>query len=164
MKLINLFKIGRINFMKARKVYRDGLEESVIGPIKVRVTSDGHTVESYKLADGKRRFFVTLSGTHWCAHGSSLAGAVADALWKDPSRRPSMESLIKSIKSDGPTRKITLNEFRALTGACLVGCRDALAKSGRDESPMTANDIRDIVSKDWGNKLISILGWNEVKS
>jgi len=145
--------------MEARKIYRDGLEELVAGPIRLTETSDGHTIESYKLSDGKRRFFATLAGTHWCAHGDTVASAVADAIWKDPAKRPSMESLVDSIKGDGKTRKITLNEFRLLTGACLTGCRDALAKAGRDDSPMTAKEIRDVVSKEWGNKLISVLGW-----
>lgn len=150
--------------METRKLYRDGLEEEIIGPIRINITTDGHTIESYKRADGNRRFFATLAGTHWCAHGDTVANAVADAIWKDPSRRPTMEALVQSIKSDGRTRKITLNEFRALTGACLTGCRDALAKIGRDDSPMTADEIRDIVSFEWGNKLLSVLSWNEVKS
>ena len=150
--------------MKARKFYRDGLEESITGPIRRRVTSDGHTIESYKLANGKRRFFATLAGSHWCAHGTTVAEAVADAIWKDPERRPSMESLVQAINKDGKARKITLNEFRVLTGACLTGCRSALAKVGRDETPMTATDIRDIVSREWGDKLLSVLGWTEVKS
>lgn len=164
MKLFNLFKTGKTNSVKTRKLYRDGLEELITGPIKSHVTSDGHTVESYKLSDGKRRFFATLSGSHWCAHGDSIASAVADALWKDPERRPSMESLVGSIKKVGPSHEFTLNEFRLITGACLAGCRSALASAKRDESPMTAKDIRDVISRDWGEKLISILGWKEVRS
>lgn len=148
--------------IKPRKFFRDGIEETITGPIKVHTTSDGHVIESYKTADGKRRFFATLSGTHWCAHGDTIAQAVADAIWKDPSKRPSMESLVKAIKAEGVNRKITLNEFRVLTGACLTGCRTALANISRDESPMTAKDIRDIISREWGNKLISVLGWEKV--
>lgn len=151
--------------MKTRKFYRDGLEEEIIGPIKISVTSDGHVVEAYKTADGKRRFFVTLSGSHWCAHGDTIANAVADAIWKDPARRPSMETLAESVKAEGKGHKFTLNEFRLLTGACVIGCRSALESVGRDDSPMTAKEIRDIVSFEWGNKLIAVLGWQEeVKS
>ena len=156
-------KNGKIDSMDTRKIYRDGLEEKITGPIKVSHTSDGHTVERYKLSDGKRRFFVTLAGSHWSAHGDTIANAVADALWKDPSRRPSMQSLVESVKNDR-THKFTLNEFRLLTGACLTGCRSALDQVGRDESPMTATEIRDVVSFEWGNKLLSVLGWDEVKS
>lgn len=145
--------------MEIRKLYRDGLEELITGPIRVSVTSDGHVVESYKLADGNRRYFATLSGSHLCAHGDSVAQAVADALWKDPKRRPDMESLVSEIKHEGKNRKITLNEFRLLTGACLTGCRSALKSAGKDESPITAKEIRDTISKEWGNKLISVLGW-----
>lgn len=149
--------------METRKLYRDGLEETITGPIKIHTTSDGHVIEKYTLANGKKRFFATLSGTHWCAHGDTIANAVADAIWKDPERRPSLESLKQSVKSN-LKHKFTLNEFRLLTGACLTGCRTALAQAGRDDSPMTAFDIRDVVSREWGNKLISVLGWEEVKS
>jgi hypothetical protein len=163
MRLTILFRNGKINVAvkKARKFYRDGLEEEITGPIRVTVTSDGHTVEAYKLADGRRRFFATLSGTHWSAHGDTVANAIADAVWKDPARRPSLESLVDSIKLEGRTHKFTLNEFRVLTGACLAGCRDTLAAKGRDDSPMLAEEIRDLVSADWGNKLLSVLGWDD---
>lgn len=150
--------------MKSRKLYRDGLVEDIVGPITAKVTSDGHTVESYTLANGKRRYFATIAGTHWCAHGDTVASAIADALWKDPARRPSAESLITEIKSDGKDRKITLNEFRLITGACITGCREALSRAGKDETPMTAFEVRDNVSREWGNKLISMLGWNDVRT
>ena len=150
--------------METRKIYRDGVEETIVGPILISETSDGHIIESYTLADGKRRFFATLAGTHWCAHGNTVASAIADAIWKDPTQRPSLESLKESIRSDGRTRKITLTEFRVLTGACLIGCRDALAKVGRGDSPMTAYEVRDVVSREWGNKLLSVLKWDEVNS
>lgn len=146
--------------MKTRNFYHDGLEEEISGPVRVRVTSDGHTIETYKTAKGKRRYFATLSGTHWCAHGDSVASAVSDALWKDPVRRPSLDALKTDIRNFGKARKITLNEFRVLTGACLTGCRSALEAAGRDESPMTAIQIHDCVSKDWGGKLLSVLGWD----
>ena len=145
--------------MKTRKFYRDDVEEEITGPIRVHVTSDGHTIESYRDAKGKRRYFATLSGTHWCAHGTSIASAVADALWKDPERRPSIDALKAEIREAGKNRKITLNEFRALTGACLSGCRSALGRVGRDESPLTAYEIRDHVSREWGEKLLSVLEW-----
>lgn len=145
--------------MKTRKFFRDGLTEEISGPVKVVQTPEGHTVEIYKLTDGKLRYFVTLAGTHWCAHGDSIAQAVSDAIWKDPKQRPSLESLKSEIKEAGKNRKITLNEFRVLTGACLVGCREALKKVGRDETPLTAFEIRDHVSKEWGEKLIEILEW-----
>lgn len=147
--------------MRTRKFFRDGLEEVITGPIRITVTSDGHTVESYKLSTGARRFFATLAGSHWCAHGDTVAEAISDAIFKDPVRRPSLDSLVKAINVTGKTRKITLAEFRILTGACLTGCRAALQRAGRDTSPMTAKEIRDLVSSEWGNKLISVLGWDK---
>lgn len=157
MKLMSRLKTGKTK----RKLYRDGVEEEITGAICVSKTSEDHIIESYKLSNGKRRHFATLAGTHWCAHGDTVASAIADALWKDPAQRPSMESLRAEIQAIGKGHKFTLNEFRLLTGACLTGCRDALARVGRDESPLIANDIRNLVSREWGDKLLSVLGWEE---
>ena len=150
--------------MKTRKFYRDGLEQEIVGSIRIKTTPEGHIAEIYKTSDGKQNFFVTLAGSHWCSHGSSLADAIGSAIWKDPTRRPSMQALAESIKSEGRTHKFNLNEFRLLTGACLSGCRDALSQKGRDESPMTALEIRDVISTEWGEKLLLVLGWKESSS
>lgn len=150
--------------MKKRALFRDGIEEDIIGPIRIKETSDGHIVECYRLSDGKRRFFATIAGTHYCAHGNTLANAISDALWKDPLQRPSMESLRASIQKKGNNHMFTLNEFRLLTGACAEGCRSALSKSGRDEGPMTVMDICKFVSNDWGKKLLSIMDWKAVEN
>jgi hypothetical protein len=145
--------------MGSRKFYRDSIEEEIVGKIKTSVTSDGHTIERYTTKNGKKKYFATLSGTHWCAHGDTVAQAVSDAIWKDPLRRPSLEALVEEIRKEGKKRPITLNEFRILTGACISGCREALSRAGRDESPMTAYDVRDVINKEWGDKLLSVLGW-----
>lgn len=142
-------------------LYRDGLNERVDSLPVVSTNREGHTIESY-CVDKKPRFFVTLKDSHWCAHGSSVAEAVADAIWKDPARRPPLEKIKSEIVEHGTSRLISLNEFRLLTGACSEGCRVALARAGLDGSPMTAKSIRDSVSQEWGSKLISILGWEEV--
>ena len=143
-----------------RRFYRDGIEQRITGPIHVSTTTDGHIVESYTLAEGgQRKYFATLAGSHWCAHGDTVAEAIANALWKDPSRRPSLDALVSEIQGVGITRKITLNEFKLLTGACSEGCRVALAQAKQDATPLTAHEIRDLISREWGDKLLSILGW-----
>ena len=93
--------------------------------------------------------------------GDTIAEAVADAIFKDPAQRPSLESLAKEIRAEGKSRKVTLSEFRMLTGACLTGCKSALERAGRDTKPMTAFEIRDIVSREWGEKLIRVIGWED---
>lgn len=140
-------------------LYRDNVEERIDpGGVKVSTTREGHVVESYSV-DGKPKFFVTLAGTHFCAHGTTVAEAITDALWKNPDKRPNIDALAAEINAAGKTRKISLNEFRVLTGACREGCRVALERAKCDGSPMTAFDIRDKVSRDWGDKLLQILGW-----
>ena len=141
-------------------MYRDGLEiknDSDFG-IRVARTRDGHIVETFKV-NGVKKHFVTLKDSVYCAHGDTVADAVADALWKDPARRPSAEALAEEIRKAGKTRKITLREFRLLTGACSEGCRIAMARARITEKSMTAFGIRDNISNEWGNKLLKILGW-----
>jgi hypothetical protein len=138
-------------------VFRDGLEERADSPPLVLTTREGHRVESYRV-DGLERFFVTLAESHYCAHGNTLAEAVADAIWKDEKKRPSLEAVKQSIRNDGASRKITLQEFRVLTGACRAGCMAALRQAGLNGSPMIAKDIKKHFPE-WGAKLLAILEW-----
>ena len=110
------------------------------------------------LASGKKGFFATIAGTHYCAHGETLEQAISDALWKDETKRPSMEQVRDEIKAAGPKRLITKNEFRLLTGACSEGIRIALERAKVKEEPMTAAKILKI-SESWGKQLYSVLGW-----
>lgn len=143
--------------MSSQIIFRDGLEERIDGPPIISTTREGHNVESY-CVDGVERFFVTLVGSHYCAHGNTLAEAIADAIWKDEKKRPSLEAVKESIRDDGKNRKISLQEFRILTGACQVGCQVALKQAGLDGSPMCATDIKKHFP-DWGAKLLEILEW-----
>lgn len=136
-------------------LYRDGLEQEIDAPPKVYKTAAGHVVEEYQIS-GEVKYFVTLAGTPYCAHGATLADAIADALWKDESKRPSIESLRNEINDAGPERKISLQEFRVLTGACLEGSREALKQKGLDGSPMFLKDVVKFFP-DWGRKLSEVL-------
>lgn len=138
-------------------VFRDGLEERADGPVRVSTTREGHRVESYTVG-GIARFFVTLSGSHYCAHGNTLAEAIADAIWKDEKRRPSLDAIKEDIQKAGKNRKITLQEFRILTGACQTGCQIALKSAGLDGSPMRAMDIKKHFPER-GATLLAILEW-----
>ena len=148
--------------MKGRtmKIFRDGIEQE-IDPgygIKVSHTRDGHVVERYRV-NGVPKYFVTLAGLPHCAHGSTVAEAIADAKWKDPGQRPTLEQVKAKVLRRGRKGKITLSEFRALTGACKEGCLVALNRVGLEPKPMTVDEIRSRVSLEYGNKLLDILGW-----
>lgn len=139
-------------------VFRDGFE-SVLDPksrVTTRITSDGHVIETWK-SQGKRVYFATIANSTYCAHGDTAAQAVADALWKDPAKRPSLEALRDEIKPKIKTRKITLQEFRVLTGACESGCRTFLEKRGLKTSvKMTLAEFLPI-GGEWARKLESVL-------
>lgn len=138
--------------------YRDGLSETIDQAPRVFRTRQGHVVEEYYVK-GQKKFFVTLAGTHFCAHGQTLEEAITDATWKDPSKRPSLEKLKAEIQAEGKNRKITLAEFKLLTGACSEGCRVALKKEGLDGSPMTAEEVLKHFPE-WGQKLCDVLEWS----
>ena len=139
-------------------IYRDGIEY-VLDPnskVSVRTTSDGHVIESWK-SQGNRVYFSTLAGSHFCAHGSTAAEAVADALWKDPARRPSLDALVAEIKPQIKTRKIRLQEFRLLTGACMDGCRRFLQQHKLPTTvSMTLAEFLPI-GGEWARKLEAVL-------
>ncbi len=137
------------------KFFRDGIDLEIDKAPNVSKTRDGHVVEEY-LIDGVKHFFVTLAGLPYCAHGSTLQEAITDALWKDEAKRPSLESLRNEIQKDGRDRKISLGEFRILTGACHEGCRAALKKAGLDGSAMKAHEVYKHFPE-WGGKLLDIL-------
>lgn len=139
------------------KFYRDGIEEEIDSHPKVYLTREGHVVEEYSV-QGDTKFFVTLAGEVYCAHGTSLAQAISDAIWKDATKRPNLESLRNEILEVGKARKISLNEFRLLTGACSEGCRVALKKAKLDGSPMFGVDILKYFPE-WGRSLYKVIGW-----
>lgn len=144
------------------KVYRDGIEEISLVPVTSFKTLEGHVIEHYKTVDGDR-YFATIRGTHFCAHGDTVSDAVADALWKDESRRPNMSSLIDEINKDVDHRKITMNEFNLLTGACRTGMLIALKQAGLEKTKplsFTLKEIKDKISLEWGNTLEKVLTKN----
>jgi hypothetical protein len=138
----------------SRVVYRDGIEHTLdLGSkIKSKVTRNGTLVEYWK-SGGELVFFATLKDGAYCAHGSTAAGAIRAAEWKDPDKRPEKTKLAKKIKQAGPGRKITVMEFRLLTGACEVGCREFLRQH---KLPMTTSMTLDAFKKiggDWATQL-----------
>ena len=141
-----------------RKILRDGLEQIVDDGSKITVstTPDGHVIESW-VSKGKRVFFANLRDSVYCAHGDSIAQAIGDAIWKDPSRRPSMESLVEEIRPAIKTRKINVREFQLLTGACESGCRSFLEDKGMSLSvEMTLDEFMPI-GGEWAQKLKSVI-------
>ena len=141
-----------------KKIFRDGISYTLDSNSKilVRQTSDGHTIESWK-SGGKRVYFANLANSVYCAHGESAAEAIGAAIWKDPKRRPSMEELVAKIRSQLDTYKISLGEFRALTGACEEGCKQFLNQHNlKSTVTMTLKEFMPI-GGDWAKKLEDVL-------
>ena len=140
------------------KIFRDGIEYN-LDPgkkVSVRTTPDGHVIESW-ISNGKRIYFANLFNSVYCAHGDSAAQAIGDAIWKDPARRPSLDALVVEIKPKVDTRKITVNEFRVLTGACESGCKHFLEQHNMSFGvTMTLAEFLPI-GGEWALKLKAVL-------
>ncbi len=141
-----------------KSIYRDGIEyRDVKSDIKTRVTSDGHIIESWVTNEGKKVYFANLKNSVYCAHGTTAAEAIGEAIWKDPAKRPSLEKLVAKIKPKLNTYKISVTEFRILTGACKTGCDHFLqAHNLSSNVKMTLKEFLPI-GGDWAKKLEQVL-------
>ena len=137
--------------------FRDGISITLKAPPKVYTTRDGHAVEEY-VDEGSTKYFVTLAGSFYCAHGDTLSSAILDATWKDEAKRPSLKVLKDEITLAGKDRAISLGEFRVLTGACSEGCRVAIKRAGLSGEPMVAKEIIKHFPE-WGANLYRALEW-----
>lgn len=139
-------------------IYRDGVEHRLDKgtKVKTRKTRAGHIIESW-MTNGKRVYFANLADSVYCAHGDTEEGAISAAIWKDPARRPSMEALLAEIRPVVKTRKITVYEFRALTGACLTGCKHFLEQRGLGmDTAMTLDEFLPI-GGEWAQSLKRVI-------
>jgi hypothetical protein len=68
--------------VKSGQIYRDGTAENFIGRVAILKTREGHIVEKYLTDSRSERFFATLYGSTLCAHGDTIADAVANAIAK----------------------------------------------------------------------------------
>ena len=138
------------------EIYRDGITHKVDGKISVHTTPAGHVIESWE-TNGKRVYFANLNDSVYCAHGDTPEQAIADAQWKDPKLRPSIEDLVNEIRPIIKTRKINVKEFRLLTGACVIGCRDFLEQKGLPlDIELTVEEFKPI-GGEWANTLENII-------
>lgn len=70
--------------------------------------------------------FIAVRGEH-SAHGATVRGAVEDCMLKALQSDPS--SVVAEIRATG---RVTVAQYRAITGACREGCRMWLTSQGLD--------------------------------
>lgn len=143
------------------KFYRDGLTIEADGPPRV-VVRDGNTCEVFKTADGDM-WFVTLEGTHHCAHGESFRDAVTAAKEKQNPGAAKSEA-IERIQKSGV---INLADFCLATGACRAGATAWIKQEGLSvKTKMKVSAVLKLLEKSssssWGQTLREELSneWN----
>jgi hypothetical protein len=132
--------------------YRDGLTIEADGPPRV-VQRNGHVCEVFKTADGDM-WFVTLEGTHFCAHGESFHDAVVAAKEKQNPGAGKADA-IERIQKSG---LVSLTDFCLATGACRAGATAWAKEEGI--SVKTELKVADVLkrldkssSRSWGETL-----------
>lgn len=134
------------------KIYRDGVTFEVETKPEIKIR-DGHVCEVFKTEDGNV-WFVTLDGTHFCAHGDSFHDAVIAAREK---QNPG-EGKARAIEYIREHKLVNLTNFCLATGACRAG---AIAWAKQERLPLTSElNIDDVFarldkseSNSWGKRL-----------
>jgi len=125
---------------------------------------DGYTmlIESEKIKKGvticKARYFgggvidklescyLAKVGNHW-AHGKTVKEAIQDATDKAVIDMDQSE-VVAEIKASG---KVTLAQYRAITGACREGCRQFLQSIGKpDATELSIEEVKELVKGHYG--------------
>lgn len=139
------------------KFYRDGLDIEADGPPRV-VLRDGNTCEVFKTTDGDM-WFVTLEGTHHCAHGESFHDAVIAAKEKQNPGAGKADAITR-IQQSGV---VNVTDFCLATGACRAGAAAWIKDEGL--SIKTAMKVSEVLkrlekssSSSWGESLREELG------
>lgn len=134
------------------RFFRDGLDIESDEPPRV-VLREGHACEVFKTEDGDM-WFVTLEGTHFCAHGESFQDAVIAAKEKQNPGEGKAEA-IERIQKSG---KVNLTDFCLATGACRAGALYWIKEEGL--SPKEELKMEDVLarlaassSRSWGETL-----------
>lgn len=137
--------------------YRDGLTLESEEPPRV-VQRNGHTCEVFKTKDGEM-WFVTLEGTHFCAHGESFHDAEIAAKQKQNPGAGKADAIERIQK----TGLVTLTDFCLATGACRSGATAWAKEEGISvKSELKVSDALERLSKSssrsWGETLREALG------
>ena len=134
------------------KFFRDGLELKIDDPPRI-VVRGGHTCEVFKTNDGDT-WFVTLEGTHFCAHGESFQDAVTAAKEKQNPGAGKAEAITR-VQTSG---YVNLADFCLVTGACRVGATAWAKEEGISlKEKLTIEDALKRLDKSssssWGQRL-----------
>lgn len=132
------------------KQYRDGLELNSKG--ESFTLGNEALIEVFYTDSGQKRYFATLLGRPFSAHGYTVEEAVEEAKIKRDGQRKLSEEEKSKLRADG--YKFSVLEFRRITGACNAGIDDWLKKRGLDRSvKMTIDELRTAGASDWAESL-----------
>lgn len=139
------------------KIFRDGLEIHTKDPPRV-VIREGHACEVFKTEDGDT-WFVTLQGTHFCAHGESFQDAVVAAKEKQNPGAGKAEAVTR-VQTSG---YVSLTDFCLVTGACRAGAtawakEEGISLKERLTIKETLKRLKKSSSSSWGERLREELG------
>ena len=96
--------------------------------------------------DKLKPYYLAKVGNHW-AHGKTAKEAIQDATDKAVIDMNQSE-VVDEIKASG---KVTLAQYRAITGACREGCRHFLQTIGKpDATELSLEEVKELVKGHYG--------------
>ncbi|MDV3965409.1 hypothetical protein CMT53_02670 [Elizabethkingia anophelis] len=124
----------------------DGMATIVRSKKKV----DDFNVFEGSFFNSKRKCFVANKGNYY-AHGETLRQAIDDVNFKFLRENFNAEKLISEIKQK---QKISLSEFRLLTGACSAGCEIFMREKGIKVTELPLDKALNMLNGQFGGEKI----------
>ncbi len=124
---------------KKRFARIDGVFCELITERKKTIKRKSYSVFSAKKINKNDLFYIVGMGDLW-AHGKTLKEAFEDVEFKIISEKLKNDPISKDTI-------ITVNHYRAVTGACRLGCADWMERNGIKGENIKAKDLLPILEK-----------------
>jgi len=97
---------------------------------------------------GSREKSYVAEKDNYTAHGKTVKEAVADLKFKIMSETMSKGDIVEDIKSTG---KVTVGQYRLLTGACQMGCDHFLNEHNVKVTEMPIDEAKELIKGAYGS-------------
>jgi hypothetical protein len=107
--------------------------------------------------NSKKNVYVVFKG-EFSAHGNSIREAKNDLEFKILSKNFNVDDLVNKIKKEN---KVTINDYRLLTGACSSGVNNFLNENNVNVEEMSLNEAIELTNGAYGSERFKqLIGWN----
>lgn len=94
--------------------------------LRSKKNREGFEISKGTFFNTKKECFVAKKDKY-TAHGETIRQAIEDVNFKYLQENSNVQDIVNQVKS---TNKITVSQFRLITGACSTGCKNFLTEKG----------------------------------